>query len=120
MPNFLVPATRGKFFAIAHHDFLNPNFMSAALGRIAADGDGVARLDGALCPAGPGQAIRTGEFPLPFLGRSRFVFSFPKDLDVRIDEIESRRNARHSNRLGRIAVVFSAEAGLGHHGTSLH
>src|SRR5580704_11085142 len=102
--NFLVPATRRKFFATAHHDFLNPNFASAALGRIAADRDGVSGLNGALGPSNPGQSIGAGELSLPFLDRSGVVFGFPKNLHVRIDEIESCRHALHGYRLVRFVV----------------
>jgi len=104
MPSFLVSAARRKLLAGAHYDFLDPNFVRAALGCVAADGDGVAGLDDALRPTSSDQMIRTGEFPFPLLGRSRIVFGFPSNLDVRIHEFKSGHDALYGNRLGRIIV----------------
>lgn len=78
--------------------------MRAAFRRIAADDDGIAWLDGTLGPANPGQTIGASEFSLPFFRRSGIVFSFPKNLDVWIDEIEPGGHALDRNRLARIVV----------------
>ena len=67
----------------------------------------------ALRPANPGQTVRASELSLPFLHCSRIVFGFPKDLDVRIDEIESGHHALNGNRLVRI-VVRRAVVSKGH------
>ena len=107
MPKNLVSAAGLKFLAVAHHDFLNPDFVRAALGGIAADRDGVAGLDGTLRPPDPGQAIGAGEFPLPFLGGSGIVLGIPEDLNVRIDEFKSCDGAFHRDRLARIVICRS-------------
>lgn len=101
---FLISKARLKFLAIAHYNFLNPNFARAAFAGISADADRVTGLDGTLGPSNPGQAIRTGKFSLPFLRRSGIVFGFPKNLHVWIDEIKSGHYALHRNRLVRIIV----------------